>query len=216
MDAGRFKGYDYGVMGLFALALIGVSTSWYTVSISLGGQTVSGGVNGWHYAWGIIAFIAALVAVFVVSLKLMVGFGSSLPDWYKEGPTIMGLGDLVTLFAIIGLIDKPGRGVDVLGMFKIGYGIGVFITLVAGLLMGGCGILAMRDKPAASRGIPGSHVGMPSGTWQAGPLLADAWPGGAGLGGAQPGAGSSQYCQGCGIQLEPDSRFCRSCGRPQG
>jgi hypothetical protein len=239
MEAGRVKGYDYGVMGLFAVVLAGVSLSWYTVSISLGGQSLSGGVSGWHYAWGTIAFVAALLAVVVVGLKGLVGAGGVLPGWYKEGPLVMGLGDLVTLFAIIGLLEKPGRGVDLLGGLgvKVGFGVGIYLTLASGLLIGGCGILAQRDKPVAATGIHRAPIGTPTGTWQAGPLLASGWPGEPALGGTtqggptvggvapgavasvgawEPGPASPPHCQACGAQLEAGSRFCRLCGRPQG
>jgi hypothetical protein len=227
MSAGRFKNYDYGVVGLFALVLVGVSLSWYTVSISFENQSLEGGVSGWHYAWGILAFVAALIALMVVCVKGLLVPGSLLPGWYKQGPIVMGLGDLVTLFAVIGFIQKPGRGVDLLGIVKVGYGVGIFLTLIAGLLMGGCGILARRDRSGASSGTPSpSGMGGSAGTWHAGPLLSTDWPAGEAPGWAAPGgvapagtggrASSSGYCQTCGVQLDAGSRFCQSCGLPQG
>jgi hypothetical protein len=43
MSAGRFKSYDYAVVGLFVLVLIGVSLSWYTVSVSYQDTSLQGG-----------------------------------------------------------------------------------------------------------------------------------------------------------------------------
>jgi hypothetical protein len=192
MNAARLKNYDYGVMGLFVLTLIGVSLSWYTVSVSLGGQSVGAGDSGWHYALGVLSFVAALAALIVVCLKVAIAPGGALPGWYKEGIFLMALGGLVALFAFIGFFDKPGGvGVDigVLGL-HIGYGAGIFLTLVAGLLVAGCGFLALGDRSAASAGAAQAPI-------------------------AGPGGGAAQFCQGCGTRLEPGSRFCKSCGRPQ-
>ncbi len=223
MSAGRFKGYDYAVMGLFVLVLIGVTLSWYTVSISFQDQSLEGGDAGWHYAWGILAFIAGLFALIVVGLKGLVGSGGTLPDWYKDGPLVMGLGDLVTLFAIIAFIDKPGRGVESLGGLgvKVGFGIGLYLTLIGGLLIGGCGILAQRDKPLPATAGPGLRLGaaaVPSqaGAWQAGPLQTGSWQAGPLQVGPSQAEGSPTNCLACGAQLDEGSRFCRSCGRPQG
>jgi hypothetical protein len=190
MGPGRFKSYDYAVLGLFALVVIGVSLSWYTISVTLEDQVLGAADSGWHYTWGILAFVAALIAVIMVLGKAASAQSGSLPRWYKQGPIVIGLGDLVTLFAIIGFIDRPGRGVDVFGLVSIGYGAGIYLTLVAGLLMGGCGVLALLDKlrATAGAGTPGEAV--------------DAVP--------------PTICKACGMTVEPGSGKCRSCGEPQG
>jgi hypothetical protein len=84
MSAGRFKSYDYAVLVLFVVVLVGVSLSWYTVSLSYEDTNLAGGVGGWHYAWGILAFVAGLFALIVAGIKGLVGPDALLPGWYKQ------------------------------------------------------------------------------------------------------------------------------------
>jgi hypothetical protein len=190
MSPGRFKSYDYAVLGLFVLVVICVSLSWYTISVTLQDQNLGAADSGWHYIWGILAFVAALTAAVMVLGKTASAQGGTLPRWYKQGPIVIGLGDLVTLFAVIGFIDRPGRGVDVSGLVSIGYGAGIYLTLIAGLLIGGCGVMALLDKLRVTMGArtPGEAMD----------------------------TGAPATCKACGMTVEPGSGTCRSCGEPQG
>ena len=217
MSAGRFKSYDYAVVGLFVLVLIGVSLSWYTVSLSYQDASLEGGAGGWHYAWGILAFIAGLFALIVAGLKGLVEPGALLPGWYKEGPLLMGLGDLVALFAIIGFLDKPGGGVESIGElgFKVGYGAGIYLTLIAGLLIGVCGLVARFDQRAtagARSSAPRTSAG--SAALGAGVTCGEAAPWPATAVASPARTEFKLYCPACTAELVPRSTSCDSCGMP--
>ena len=214
MRAGRFKSYDYAVLVLFVLVVIGVSLSWYTISLKYESTSIEAGAGGWHYAWGILAFVAGLFALIIAGLKGLVGPDGVMPGWYKEGPLLMGFGDLVTLFAIIGFLDRPGHGAIGGVGIDIGYGLGIYLTLIAGVLLGACGIIARFDKPATAvvrAPAPYARAGLaPYGAaaygttatgsmTQAAPLVLPEF---------------RQYCPACTSELKPGSKFCNSCGMP--
>jgi hypothetical protein len=215
MSAGRFKSYDFAVIGLFVLVLVGVSLSWYTVSLSYQDTSLEGGAGGWHYAWGILAFIAGLFALIVAGLKGLVGPDTLLPGWYKEGPLLMGLGDLVALFAIIGFLDKPGGGVENIGDLglKVGYGVGIYLTLIAGLLLGVCGLVARLDQRARPGARPSAYetsagiVPQRGGVTHGDPA--------AGLEVPSPARAEFKLlCPACSAEVVPRSTSCDSCGMP--
>jgi hypothetical protein len=193
MDFSRFKNYDYGVMGLFILTIIGVSLSWYSVSLSFEGESFGGaGASGWEFSLGVLSFIVALAALVWVGIKAFFPSRAGIPGWYREGIVLMALGGLMTLFGLIRIIDKPG-GDDFFGV-DVNYGAGIFITFVAGLLIIGCGYLANSDKSLAL------------------PQAARAPMAGPGVAGPGGGAG---FCQNCGAPLDAGSKFCRACGKQQ-
>jgi hypothetical protein len=127
----------------------------------------------------------------------------------------MGLGDLVALFAIIGFLDKPGGGVENIGDLglKVGYGVGIYLTLIAGLLLGVCGLIARLDqraRPQARQAAYHPNAGtMPArggGTYgQAVPGLEDPSP---------ARTEFKLYCPACSAELVPRSTSCASCGMP--
>jgi len=195
MGFSRFKAYDYGVFGLFVLTIVGVSLSWYSVSLSIDSQDLgSAGVSGWEFSLGVMAFVFALIAAIWVGLKGVIAPQGRLPYWYLEGVVLMVAGALVVVCALIRFIDKPGGGEEVLGV-GIHYGAGLYLTLIAGLLIVACGYLASRD-PAL---VPGASARQPV----AGPVP---------TGHARAGM---RYCQNCGAEVDAGSRFCRSCGAPR-
>jgi hypothetical protein len=194
MDFSRFKAYDYGVMGLFILTIIGVSLSWYSVAVEgFDDAGVLGGISGWDLSLGIMCFVFALLALVWVGLKGVIALHGPIPYWYIEGLVLMVLGALIAVFALIRIVDKPG-GEELFGL-QVGYGAGIFIALIAGLLIAGCGYLASVDKSMA----PGQAARAP----MAGPGI----PG--------PTARGGRRCQNCGTPLDAGARFCRSCGAPQ-
>lgn len=196
MDFSRFKAYDYGVIGLFILTIIGVSLSWYTVSLPsevFGESAELGAQRGWDTSLGVLAFVMALIALLWVGLKAVLGSRGPFPYWYLEGLVLIVVGALITLFAIIRIIDKPGGG-ELLGL-KVGYGVGIFLTLIAGVLIAGCGYLAMNDRSLTAGGAARTPLGEPP------------------VGG--PAGRGVRYCENCGTPLDPGARFCRTCGRPQ-
>jgi hypothetical protein len=194
MDFSRFKKYDYGVMGLFVLTIIGVSLSWYSIALSFEGENLDGlGTSGWELSLGVLCFVVALAGLVWVGIKAFFTSRAGIPGWYKEGIVLMALGGLMTLFALIRIIDKPG-GAGFFGV-EVNYEAGLFVTFVAGLLLAGCGYLAHRDKSlASSQAVPAPMAG----------------PGMAG-----PSGGAAGFCQDCGAPLDAGAKFCRACGKPQ-
>jgi Double zinc ribbon len=192
MAAGRLRSYDYGVLGLVVLTVIGVSLSWYTGP--------GWGLTGWNSfavgPFGILAFVAALAAAVTVENKALFPRGAAPPHWYKEGQIVMVLGGLIALFALIRIAAKPEGG-EVMH-----YGAGVFITLVAGLLIVGCGYLSYRDRVGA-RSCPrcGAETSADDRFCRScGESLGE-------------GEGEANVCAGCGAQVHLAARFCASCGR---
>ncbi|MBN1629206.1 MAG: zinc-ribbon domain-containing protein [Thermoleophilia bacterium] len=195
MGFSRFKAYDYGVFGLFILTIIGVSLRWYSVSLSINGQDLgSATVSGWEFSLGVMAFVFALIAALWVGLKAVIAPQGKLPYWYLEGVVLIVAGALIVVCALIRFIDKPGGGEEAFGV-GVHYGVGLYLTLIAGLLMVVCGYLASRDPELA----PATTARPPS----ARPPVA---------GPARPGM---RYCQNCGAEVDAGARFCRSCGAPR-
>lgn len=200
MGLSRFKAYDYGVFGLFILTIIGVSLSWYSVSLSMNGQDLgSATVSGWEFSLGVMAFVFALIAAVWAGLKAIIAPQGRLPYWYLEGVVLMVAGALVIVCALIRFINKPGGGEEAFGV-GVHYGAGLYLTLIAGLLIVACGYLASKDPamaPATAAQTPPAQTPM-----------------------AAPGATAStrgrvRRCQNCGAEVDADSRFCRSCGAPR-
>ena len=134
MGFSRFKAYDYGVIGLFVLTIVGVSLAWYSVSLSIEGENLgAASVSGWEFSLGVMAFVFALVAAIWVGLKAVLAPQGRLPYWYVEGVVLMVAGALIVVCALIRFIDKPG-GEEVFGL-GVHYGVGLYLTLVAGLLV---------------------------------------------------------------------------------
>jgi hypothetical protein len=199
MGTGRLKNYDLGVIGLFVLVIVGVSLNWYRLVVPMAGGSLSAGGSGWHYGLAIGAFIAALLAVVVVVVKvILLGSDSGLPVWYHQGYFLNALGGLVTLFSVGALFRKPVElmGVGALGL-RLTYGAGLFITMVAGLLITVCGYMARNDlsiRPRPPRPAPTPRRPTTAGRKKASEV---------------------RYCPGCGTLLEPELSFCRWCSRPK-
>lgn len=193
MSFSRFKVYDWGVIALFVLIIIGVSLSWYSISLSIGDEDLgSAGISGWDLSLGVMSFIFALLALVWVGLKAVIAPRGPYPYWYLEGIVLIVIGFLIAVFALIRILDRPG-GDEFYGI-GIGLGAGVFITLIAGVLMAVCGYLAHTDGTMASAGPAGGSPSDPTDT---------------------PAHGKGvRFCKNCGARVDGTSRYCRSCGKP--
>lgn len=149
-DWKNYKTWDFAVMGLFVLWIIGLSVSWWKVSVpdELGGFLGLGGTlasaNGWDSGLLVFGFILTLAALLVVLLKAVLPRDGGYPKWYMEGLGVIALSILPLLFAIIRLADSPGGGG--FGNDILSRGAGGFITLIAAILMLVAGILMFLDK----------------------------------------------------------------------
>ena len=110
-------------------------TDWYADSGV--GPTV--GVIGWHTgALGKLVFFIGLAVLALVALREA---GFELPASIPESLVVIALGSLATVFVIIRLISIPEE------LFPAnGRGIGIFISLLAALLVTVAGLLRASEE----------------------------------------------------------------------
>jgi hypothetical protein len=114
---------------------ISAFTDWYVG----GGQGVTTAVIGWHTgALGKLVFFAGLAVLVIVALRES---GIELPATVPESLVVIALGALSTIFVLIRLISIP----DVFFGWR-GRGIGIFISLVASLLVIAAGLLRAGEE----------------------------------------------------------------------
>jgi len=114
---------------------ISAFTDWYVGSGP--GPTTS--VIGWHTgALGKLVFVIGLA---VLALVILREAGIELPATVPESLVIIGLGALSTIFVLIRLISVP----DELFGWR-GRGIGIFISLIASLVVIAAGLLRAGEE----------------------------------------------------------------------
>ena len=114
---------------------ISAFTGWYVGSGP--GPTTS--VIGWHTgALGKLVFVIGLA---VLALVILREAGIELPATVPESLVIIGLGALSTIFVLIRLISVP----DELFGWR-GRGIGIFISLIASLVVIAAGLLRAGEE----------------------------------------------------------------------
>ena len=110
-------------------------TDWYAG----GGQGVTTAVIGWHTgALGKLVFFIGLAVLAIVALRES---GIELPATVPESLVVIALGSLSTIFVLIRLISIP----DTFFGWR-GRGIGIFISLVASLLVIADGLLRAGEE----------------------------------------------------------------------
>ena len=114
---------------------ISAFTDWYVGSGP--GPTTS--VIGWHTgALGKLVFVIGLAVLALVVLRET---GIELPATVPESLVIIGLGALSTIFVLIRLISVPDEFFGWRGR-----GIGIFISLIASLLVIAAGLLRAGEE----------------------------------------------------------------------
>jgi hypothetical protein len=109
-------------------------TGWYSVSTN----GISLSVIGWHSgALGKLVFFIGLLALALLALRAT---GFELPPSVPLGMVIAGLGTLATIFVLIRLLDIPAD------FAPAGRSIGIWISLLAGLLLIAAGLLRSADE----------------------------------------------------------------------
>jgi hypothetical protein len=110
-------------------------TDWYVGSGA--GPTTS--VIGWHT--GVLGKLVFFIGLAVLALVALREAGIELPATVPESLVVIALGALATIFVLIRLISIPdeffGWG---------GRGIGIFISLLAALLVTGAGLLRAGEE----------------------------------------------------------------------
>ncbi len=111
-------------------------TGWYTGHASGGIPPTA--VIGWHTGvLGKLVFFAGLVVLALHALRLV---GLELPPSVPESLVVVGIGLLATTFVLVRLISIPEPFVDA------GRGIGIWISLAAGLALLVAGVLRAGEE----------------------------------------------------------------------
>jgi hypothetical protein len=112
---------------------------WYSVStgsFAAGEQSLS--LLGWHS--GVLGKLVFFVGLAVLALLTLRATGYELPPSVPSGMVIAGLGALGTVLVLVRLIDLPDD------YSPIGRSIGLWISLVAALLLVAAGLLKSADE----------------------------------------------------------------------
>jgi hypothetical protein len=113
---------------------------WYSVSIGspTAGETSSLSLLGWHSGtWGKLVFFVGLAVLVLLTLRAT---GYELPPQVPMGMVISGLGAFGTLAVLVRLIDLPDD------YSPVGRSIGIWISLMAALLLIAAGLLRSADE----------------------------------------------------------------------
>jgi hypothetical protein len=114
---------------------ISAFTGWYVGS----GEGPTTSVIGWHTgALGKLVFFIGLAVLALVALREA---GIELPATVPESLVIIALGALSTVFVLIRLISVPDEFFGWRGR-----GVGIFISLIASLLVTAAGLLRAGDE----------------------------------------------------------------------
>ena len=130
----RSPGEGLAWLGGLVLAL-STFMSWYTFDADVG-FTVS--ITGWHTgALGKLVFFVGLAVLAFLALRAS---GVELPPSVPGGMVIAGLGLLATIFVLIRVISIPDD------FSPAGRSIGLWISLLAGLLLIAAGLLRSAEE----------------------------------------------------------------------
>jgi hypothetical protein len=117
------------------LLVVSDFTGWYVG----GGQGVTTAVIGWHTGTlGKLVFFIGLAVLAIVALRES---GIELPATVPESLVVIALGALSTIFVLIRLISIPDEFFGWRGR-----GIGIYISLIASLLVIAAGLLRAGEE----------------------------------------------------------------------
>jgi hypothetical protein len=117
------------------LLVVSDFTGWYAG----GGQGVTTAVIGWHTGTlGKLVFFIGLAVLAIVALRES---GIELPAMVPESLVVIALGALSTIFVLIRLISIPDEFFGWRGR-----GIGIYISLIASLLVIAAGLLRAGEE----------------------------------------------------------------------
>ena len=117
----------------------GLTVSAFSDWYAGGGQGVTTAVIGWHTGTlGKLVFFIGLAVLAIVALRES---GIDLPATVPESLIVIALGSLSTIFVLIRLISIPDEFFGWRGR-----GIGIFISLIASLLVIAAGLLRAGEE----------------------------------------------------------------------
>jgi hypothetical protein len=114
---------------------LGAFMGWYSISGDLRGSL---SVLGWHTGTiGKLVFAIGVVVLLLLALRV---FGVELPPSVPDGLVVAGLGLAATILVLVRLIDIPERFQP-----TVGRGIGIWLSLLAALLLIVAGLLKSAE-----------------------------------------------------------------------
>ena len=114
---------------------ISAFTDWYAG----GGQGITTAVIGWHT--GTLGKLVFFIGLAVLAIVILRESGIELPATVPESLIVIALGSLSTIFVLIRLISIPDEFFGWRGR-----GIGIFISLIASLLVIAAGLLRAGEE----------------------------------------------------------------------
>ena len=136
LPTAEFRSPGEGLAWLGGLVLaLSTFMSWYTFDADVG-FTVS--ITGWHT--GLLGKLVFFVGLAVLAFLGLRASGVELPPSVPGGMVIAGLGLLATIFVLVRVISIPDD------FSPAGRSIGLWISLLAGLLLIAAGLLRSAEE----------------------------------------------------------------------
>ena len=136
LPTAEFRSPGEGLAWLGGLVLaLSTFMSWYTFDADVG-FTVS--ITGWHT--GLLGKLVFFVGLAVLAFLCLRASGVELPPSVPGGMVIAGLGLLATIFVLVRVISIPDD------FAPAGRSIGLWISLLAGLLLIAAGLLRSAEE----------------------------------------------------------------------
>lgn len=152
-EAKRLSKLDWAVVGAAGVSFISLFLPWYGVSAGI----FSASVSGWSTSYGWLGGLLIIAAGVYLAMQRSEVNLSRVP--LTPAVTVLGTAALGTLIVILRWITLPsGRGVD--GAYSYGPRVGIFLTIIAGLVQVGGAVALFRASgeklPWAKQGSAGS------------------------------------------------------------
>lgn len=136
LSAAEFRSPGEGLAWLGGLVLaLSSFMSWYTFDADVG-FTVS--ITGWHT--GLLGKLVFFVGLAVLAFLALRASGVELPPSVPGGMVIAGFGLVATIFVLVRVISIPDD------FSPAGRSIGLWISLLAGLLLIAAGLLRSAEE----------------------------------------------------------------------
>ena len=136
LPTAEFRSPGEGLAWLGGLVLaLSTFMSWYTFDADVG-FTVS--ITGWHT--GLLGKLVFFVGLAVLAFLGLRASGVELPPSVPGGMVIAGFGLLATIFVLVRVISIPDD------FSPAGRSIGIWISLLAGLLLIAAGLLRSAEE----------------------------------------------------------------------
>ncbi|MGA3352371.1 MAG: hypothetical protein ABSD85_04190 [Acidimicrobiales bacterium] len=136
-DAKRLSKLDWTVIGAAGLSFISLFLPWYGFSAGI----FSASVSGWSTSYGWFGALLIIAAGVYLGLQRSEVNLSAVP--VTPAVVVLGAAGLGALIVVIRWITLPsGHGVD--GVYSYGPRVGIFLTIIAGLVQVGAAVALFR------------------------------------------------------------------------